>query len=289
MPGSGDASPRLASGCLPDRPDSRDYPFPFEDLPPGDHFTGGADTQVDLSTAKIDLSTAKEMPEVWDQKLEISSCVPHAVAAAWVFAARRSGKPAVTPSRLFIWYEARMTEYSTDPGNKPVRLRDTLNVLSNIGAPTEELWPYDTTQLAVPPPRWVYETELHKATNYFTLNKHEPIKLETLKAVLNGGLPICFAFQYFPAFESDEVRSTGELAMPTATEQAQFLGYHAALLVGYDDATHLFKVRNSFGSDWGQQGYFTMPYEYVCSPLGGEWNPFWTLSEYELASRFRNL
>jgi C1A family cysteine protease len=33
--------------------------------------------------------------------------------------------------------------------------------------------------------------------------------------------------------------------------------------MGYDDASRHFIVRNSWGPDWGDKGYFYMPYEYV--------------------------
>ncbi len=263
------AGPRYGHGCIPGEPDPRDYPDPFEDDPNDE--TGAAKTHVDLSTAE-------EMPEVWDQELGIESCVAHAVAAAWVFAARRSGNPAVTPSRLFIWYEARVKQYeTTHVGNQAVGIREALNVLYTSGAPPEELWPYDMQQLAVRPPDSVYtEAQRHKATNYFILNppgKNTNLE-KRLKALLAVGLPICFAFQYFPVLESDEVARTGEVPMPQSPPDHS-PGAHAALLVGYDDETRRFKVRNSYGSSWGQQGYFTMPYEYVCSPWAGP--RFWTL------------
>jgi C1A family cysteine protease len=41
------------------------------------------------------------------------------------------------------------------------------------------------------------------------------------------------------------------------------LGGHCVLAVGYDDATQLFKVRNSWGTSWGQAGYFQIPYAYL--------------------------
>ncbi len=35
------------------------------------------------------------------------------------------------------------------------------------------------------------------------------------------------------------------------------------VLIGYDDATRRFIVRNSWGKGWANIGYFYMPYEYV--------------------------
>jgi C1A family cysteine protease len=40
-------------------------------------------------------------------------------------------------------------------------------------------------------------------------------------------------------------------------------GYHAVLLVGYDDAEECFIVKNSWGEGWGESGYFRIAYSEV--------------------------
>lgn len=42
--------------------------------------------------------------------------------------------------------------------------------------------------------------------------------------------------------------------------------HNCVVLVGYDDSARRFIVRNSWGTDWGQLGYFTMPYDYALNP-----------------------
>jgi C1A family cysteine protease len=37
-------------------------------------------------------------------------------------------------------------------------------------------------------------------------------------------------------------------------------GYHAVAIVGYDDQKHAFKVKNSWGTGWGDGGYFWIDY-----------------------------
>ena len=39
------------------------------------------------------------------------------------------------------------------------------------------------------------------------------------------------------------------------------IGGHAMVVVGYDDAKEAFKVRNSWGADWGDQGYLWIGYQ----------------------------
>merc|ERR1712159_888851 len=41
------------------------------------------------------------------------------------------------------------------------------------------------------------------------------------------------------------------------------MGGHAVLCCGYDDEKEMFIVRNSWGADWGMDGYFLMPYAFM--------------------------
>jgi len=49
--------------------------------------------------------------------------------------------------------------------------------------------------------------------------------------------------------------------------------------VGYDNATQRFTVRNSWGKNWGQRGYFTMPYAYLTSSQLAQ--DFWAIYAVE--------
>ena len=49
------------------------------------------------------------------------------------------------------------------------------------------------------------------------------------------------------------------------------LGGHAVVFVGYDLAKKLILVRNSFGSHWGEHGYFWIPFAYIEQDLTDAW------------------
>ena len=89
--------------------------------------------------------------------------------------------------------------------------------------------------------------------------------LTSFKQCLASGFPFVFGFTVYSSFESEEVAQTGIVPMPD-TENEQVLGGHAVLAVGYDDASQCFIVRNSWGSSWGDNGYFYMPYAYITNP-----------------------
>jgi C1A family cysteine protease len=59
--------------------------------------------------------------------------------------------------------------------------------------------------------------------------------------------------------------------MPIKDER--MLGGHVVLAVGFNQKEKRFLVRNSWGKNWGKEGYFTMPYDYL-ETLADD---FWTV------------
>jgi C1A family cysteine protease len=82
-----------------------------------------------------------------------------------------------------------------------------------------------------------------------------------MKGCLAAGYPFVVGFTVYESFESSVVAHTGRMPMPSPRESA--IGGHAVLAVGYDDRQTCFRMRNSWGTQWGMTGYFTMPYAYL--------------------------
>lgn len=54
------------------------------------------------------------------------------------------------------------------------------------------------------------------------------------------------------------------MPMPTDAERRrEHVGRHAVVAVGYDDKRQRIVVLNSWGSSWGDGGYFYMPYNFI--------------------------
>lgn len=224
----------------PDIPDHRDYTYS----------TGNA-----TIPSKIDLSD--KFPEVYDQG-DLGSCTGNAIAGSIEYEQIKKADPTYfVPSRLFIYYNERLIE-GTVKEDSGAMIRDGLKSVANQGVCHESTWPYTVSKFKRKPTKKAY-TEATKYTAKVYSRVSQDIM--SLKACLANGDPFVFGFSVYESFESPEVAKTGILNMPGKSEK--LLGGHAVVCVGYDDSTSRFKVRNSWGSDWGDNGYFTMPYDYL--------------------------
>lgn len=238
-------------GWKPSLPDHRDHWFGLPVVPT-------------ILPATVD--NRKYCTKVYNQG-QTSSCTGNSLAGIVAYCEKKENSTEITPSRLFIYWEERNIEGSTD-SDSGASLRDGINVIVKTGAPDEEIWPFDETKVLTKPSDAAYAAKKYKATSYSRLNQN----INQFKAALASGYAFSFGFTVYDDFESDTCAKTGILTMPTA--QSQMYGGHAVMAVGYNDSKTTFNncppqhfiVRNSWGEDWGDHGYFFMPFSYMINP-----------------------
>jgi C1A family cysteine protease len=244
-------------GWTPDLPDQRDrvYAAPMRIL-------GALPPSVSLRPV---------CPPVVDQG-ELGSCTANAIAAALQFDQMKQQLADVfLPSRLFIYYNERVMEGTVNEDSGAM-IRDGIKSVSKEGGPHEKLWPYVIAKFKTKPSAAAYKDALaHRAVLYQRLTQ----TVDQLKGCLAAGYPFVFGFSVYESFESQAVAKTGKVPMPKPKEK--LLGGHAVLAVGYDDSSKRFEVQNSWGTGWGDKGYFTIPYDYLTdSNLADD---FWTIKQ----------
>ena len=246
-------------GWQPDLPDHRDFLY-----------TASRAT-VKKMPSKVDLR--KLCPPVYNQG-ELGSCTANAIGAAFEFEQMKQDKSKdFMPSRLFIYYNERVMEHTvnTDSG---AEIRDGIKSVNKKSVCSEKMYPYDIKKFTTKPGTACYtEARKHQLLSYHRVQR----STEQMKACLAEGYPFVFGFTVYESFESSTVARTGKLNMPKKNEE--LLGGHAAMAVGYDDKTRRFTVRNSWGTDWGLKGYFTMPYQYLTEEDLSD--DFWTIRMVE--------
>lgn len=232
-------------GLLPDPPDSRDLLLV---APPRRWFLPSS------------VNLKDKMPPIYDQG-SLGSCVGQSVAAVLDFAHRLSNESFFNPSRLFIYFNARDMEGTVDQ-DVGCCIRDAVKSVNKLGACPERLCPYVIKDFAIRPTAAAYKSgEDFQAIKY----QRVPLALSFLKGVLAKGIPIVLGISIYSSFETEEVAKTGIVPMPN-TKKEQSLGGHAVVVVGYDDKAGRFLMRNSWGTAWGDKGYFTIPYDFITNP-----------------------
>ena len=202
-------------------------------------------------------------PAILDQG-KAGTCVLNASAVAYMDLMIAQGLFVGVPSRLFMrWITA---EFEGDPmEDNGVCIRDTVKMFIQYGVCSEHEWPYDLSQIFVKPPdHCYYNAKKEKIIEYRRI-----VGEHNLKACLAEKYPVIIGIPLDEYFEGEEVAATGKMR---AFDEKSFVGNHGVLLRGYDDTNDDEKwfVQNSWGEDWGQKGFFTLPQGY---PM----NDCWTL------------
>jgi C1A family cysteine protease len=205
-------------------------------------------------------------PPVFDQG-QLGSCTANALSAFKMFLLL-NGDPAdpTVLSRLWLYYEERLAE-GTVSDDSGAYLRDGMKVLQKLGCAPETDWAYDIAKYAdTPPEQCSIDALKYKISAY-----HRVLNVRAMKAALAEGQTVALGIDVYESFESDKVAETGMVPIPTLGEQ--LLGGHAVLAVGYEPIKSIPYViaRNSWGTDWGDNGYFYLPESYFQRYVSDMW------------------
>lgn len=162
-------------------------------------------------------------------------------------------------SPLYLYYKEREMEgtINIDSG---ACLRDGMKVLNQFGVCSEKLHPYKIDDFRKKPSLKADED----AKNHMLDGYQRLLTIEQIKSCLYQGFPVVFGMILYQSFESKYAQITGIIRTPIR-EKEQNLGGHAMLICGYDDTKNggSFIVRNSWGSEWGDNGNCYIRYEQV--------------------------
>lgn len=276
----------FGSGWLPPLPDLRDFTDATPDIVKMTKRLG-LEAGKTLRAAPPNVDLTNWCSPIEDQK-RLGSCTANAAVGIVEYFERRGHGRHIEGSRLFVYKTTRNLMQVT--GDTGAWLRDTMGALALCGVPDERYWPYTDAapDFDEEPSNFVYAVaDDYQAMKYFC---HDPLGanlagsavLASVKKYLAAGIPSMFGFWGFPSFNACDVK--GGIPYPCPGEQAKW--GHAIVAVGYDDAkkikntqcnkstTGALKIRNSWGTAWGDEGYGWMPYQYVTDKLAMD---FWSL------------
>lgn len=201
----------------------------------------------------IDLRNYHNMVE--DQG-NLGSCTGLAATTAYEILLRiKYPAQAVELSDLFGYYNTRLfyPSFNLDNG---AYLRDTLRSIKRYGVCQESLWPYDISKFAEQPPADCYADAIPRTIINYQLLITEDDVIEILAAKM----PVVVSIELYPGF--DTVTSNNDvISMPAPGES--ITAYHAVVLIGYDYTKKQYLLQNSYGTNWGNQGYAWIPFDYI--------------------------
>jgi C1A family cysteine protease len=167
-------------------------------------------------------------------------------------------------SALFVYYNARIEESMTDI-DSGATIRDGIRGVKNYGICTEELWPYDVEKFDERPSISSYaDARRRTLENYRRLYDAASV----IRAVNNNRPVVIGMSVYVDFFDLDKENTIVQMPKDRVED---YFGEHAVYIVGYDQDKKMFLCKNSFGAEWGDNGYFWMPYDYAKSEMFEAW------------------
>ena len=246
---------KFGMGWKPDLPDARD------------HYYATSRKILTALPTKVDLRN--QCPAIFNQG-QLGSCTANSGGSMWQFIADKTRRESFTPSRLYLYYNTRLIE-GTQGSDNGAYLRDTLKSLVVDGICNETIWSYEdnTPKFAQRPSDLCYtEGEKHQTLSYQRVMQN----ILQIKGCIAEGYPFVFGFTVYESFFS--ITNNGIMPMPNFSTES-VAGGHAVMIVGYDDEKQMAIVRNSWGVEWGESGYFYMPYSYLTN--NNLCDDFWTI------------
>ena len=247
----------LKGGIRKDPEDSRDYIFTAPVLPGNVVITSESDMPK-----KVD-HTAEMTPVKYQNNL--GSCIAFSVNAMKEWQEQKEHDKEVKEGKVdhrkniehynlseqWLYYNCKKID--PWPGQSGTNFRSAFKVLSKIGVPTEEGWPYNPVEVGKPESWATMIAKWYLCGSYWRISGLENIK----KALVEG--PIVIGMVLFQEIFGKLVDGV----VPYPAKPDEVWGNHAVTVVGFSDSTQMLKIRNSWSLFWGQAGYGYIPYSYV--------------------------
>lgn len=199
--------------------------------------------------AAVDMSD--KMPPVGNQGQQ-QSCVAWAIAYAL-----KSYQEKLELGQQYLFSPSYIYNQINNGQNAPTYVTDALNLLSDQGVCNWDEMPYNETDWTSKPSEKAKEDARKFRIDFWRQVNVQDIK--EVKAQLAAGYPVIIGAEVSKEFVNDGFAKKADFIW---SEAGTASGGHCMLLVGYDDKKSAFKVMNSWGKDWGDNGFAWIDYKF---------------------------
>ena len=213
----------------------------------------------------------------YTHKQKGATCVTHAIAQGMTILYSKRNKSSDRKKNTlnsFSPYFAYVN-LSTDP-NSGLQTRDGLDYMMKYGNPLITYVEYDEyypwTSSVITSLSKISSSKIKKAkenAKKFKLKDYKQLStIDGIKQSISQNQPVVYCIDYVPPsfYKLKNCKTEDCFWDPDPKEklnpESRVMG-HAMLIVGYDDNKQAVQVLNSWGKNFGNNGYFWMPYEDV--------------------------
>lgn len=184
----------------------------------------------------------------------MGACSAFAMVGIYEYILKRDGDGESDLSEYFVYYNVRKRKGKEheDTGSS---MHDIIVTMGSEGVCTEPLCPYSDSDFFVPSDEAYADGAGRRVLKALNVKP----TVDDIKSAVADGYPVAVSLRIFDSFTP----RNGFVPRPTDEEvAANDYGYHAMIVCGYSDNEHIFIVRNSWGTSFGEGGYCYIPYSY---------------------------
>lgn len=202
-------------------------------------------------------------------QFELGSCTSFAAVAMYEAMMNRAGGAASSDmSPAYLYYYSNVLKGRPSGGSN---FYEQLEVLGSHGVCREDLYVYDTDAIDTRPSEQAEEdAKSHRVISAEQIPLvNTPDKADTLRrnhilitSALSEGYPVGISLKVYDNLGKDGAFILHPDDAPDAKEE----GWHAMVAVGYSEENNFYIVRNSWGPEFGEEGYCYIPTAYIDDP-----------------------